>query len=99
MNLLIHLTQHCLQSIHCFIIIIVVIKKASVDMFSSDESGPVEGNCSMKSSQSWCTIESEELKMVMTYDTTCSITATPMTKQGGAGTPLTKNMLLYKSSK
>ncbi|KAI7803384.1 interleukin 21 receptor, tandem duplicate 1 isoform X2 [Triplophysa rosa] len=65
----------------------------------SDESGAVEGNCSMKSSQSWCTIESEELQAVMTYDTTCSITATPMTKQGGAETPITKNMLLYKSIK
>lgn len=68
-------------------------------MFSSDESGPVEVNCSMKSPQSWCTIESEDLQMVMTYDTTCSITATPMTKQGGAETPITKNMVLYKSSK
>ncbi|KAA0705432.1 Interleukin-21 receptor [Triplophysa tibetana] len=65
----------------------------------SDEFGHAEGNCSMKSSQSWCTIESKDLEILMTYDTNCSITATPMTKQGGAGTSLTKNMLLYKSIK
>lgn len=65
----------------------------------SDEYGPVEGNCTMTSPQSWCTMESEELQLVMAYDTNCSITATPMTKQEGAETPITKNMHLYKSIK
>lgn len=76
-----------------------VIEKASVVMSSSDEYGPVEGNCTMKSPQSWCTMKSEELQLIMTYDTNCSITAMPMRKQGVAETPVTKNMLLYKSSK
>lgn len=66
----------------------------------SDEYGTVEGRCSITSSQSWCTIDPEDLQIMMDYDTNCSITTTTqMTKQGAAETPTTKYMSLYRSIK
>lgn len=93
------LLNHYLNSLLVLFLLLNEIGLECVVMFSRDETDTVEGNCSITSSQSWCTIDPEELQLMMEYDTNCSITTTQMTKQGGAETPTTKNMTLHKSSK
>ncbi|XP_051572239.1 interleukin-21 receptor-like [Myxocyprinus asiaticus] len=67
-----------------------------------DEYNAVNASCSIKSPQSWCTMESEDHEIIMTYDTNCSITITQMTQQGGIESPSnlhSNKMVLYKSIK
>uniref|UniRef100_A0A672MFA3 Interleukin-21 receptor-like n=2 Tax=Sinocyclocheilus grahami TaxID=75366 RepID=A0A672MFA3_SINGR len=67
-----------------------------------DEYFPVNGSCSIKSPQSWCTMEPENMDLIMSYDTNCSIIVTQMAKQGNMETPTkshSEKIVLYKSVK
>lgn len=69
-------------------------------MFSRDEIAQVNGSCTIKSPQSWCTMEPEDMDMIMSFDTNCSIIVTQMAKQGNMETPTkshTEKIVLYKS--
>ncbi|XP_051569573.1 interleukin-21 receptor-like [Myxocyprinus asiaticus] len=67
-----------------------------------DEGNAVNVSCSIKSPQSWCTMESEEHEIIMAYDTICNITITQMSHKGGLEIPTNRyseEMFLYKSVK
>lgn len=73
---------------------------ASCESFR-DEFITVNGSCSIRSPQSWCTMEPEDLDMIMSFDTNCSITVTQWDKQGDMEIPTerySENIVLYKSS-
>ncbi|XP_056097724.1 interleukin 21 receptor, tandem duplicate 1 [Rhinichthys klamathensis goyatoka] len=77
---------------------------ASCDIVADcrDEFSAVNGTCRIKSPQSWCTMEPEDLDDVISYDTNCSIIVTQMAKQGNMETPTrrhSENFVLYKSIK
>ncbi|XP_016087070.1 interleukin-21 receptor-like isoform X1 [Sinocyclocheilus grahami] len=67
-----------------------------------DEFLPVNGSCTIKAPQSWCTMEPEDMDMIMSFYTNCSIIVTQMAKQGNMETPTkshSENIVLYKSVK
>lgn len=77
---------------------------ASCDVVAScrDEFSTVNGSCSIRSPQSWCTMEPYELESIMSFDTNCFITVTQMDKEGDMEIPTqrySKNIVLYKSTK
>ncbi|XP_077069523.1 interleukin 21 receptor, tandem duplicate 1 [Siphateles boraxobius] len=79
-------------------------RTASCDIVADcrDELGTVIGSCSIISPQSWCTMEPEDLEMIMSYDTNCSVIVTEMAKQGNMETTTrrySENITLYKSIK
>lgn len=64
-----------------------------------DQFDEANGNCSIKSPQTWCTMEPDNLDIIMSYDTNCSIIVTQMAKQGDMETPTklySERILLYK---
>ncbi|XP_059414586.1 interleukin 21 receptor, tandem duplicate 1 isoform X1 [Carassius carassius] len=64
-----------------------------------DEYLSANGSCSIKSPQSWCTMEPNDVDCIMSYDTNCSIIVTQMAKQGNMETPTkshSETILLYK---
>uniref|UniRef100_A0A8C1MSS4 Interleukin 21 receptor, tandem duplicate 1 n=2 Tax=Cyprinus carpio TaxID=7962 RepID=A0A8C1MSS4_CYPCA len=67
-----------------------------------DEYFAVNGSCTIKSPQSWCTMEPDDLDFIMAFDTNCSIIVTQMTKQGNMEIPTkshSETIVLYKSVK
>ncbi|KTG34427.1 hypothetical protein cypCar_00003864 [Cyprinus carpio] len=65
-----------------------------------DEYFAVNGSCTIKSPQSWCTMEPDDLDFIMAFDTNCSIIVTQMTKQGNMEIPTkshSETIVLYKS--
>ncbi|XP_026100642.1 interleukin-21 receptor-like [Carassius auratus] len=64
-----------------------------------DEYYATNGSCTIKAPQSWCTMEPEDMEMIMSYDTNCSIIVTQITKQGNLETPAkshSENIVLYR---
>ncbi|XP_056308327.1 interleukin 21 receptor, tandem duplicate 1 [Danio aesculapii] len=77
---------------------------ASCDVVAScrDEFFAVNGSCTIRSPQSWCTMEPKDLYLMMSYDTNCFITVTQMDKQGEMEIPIqrySENIVLYKYTK
>ncbi|XP_067276683.1 interleukin 21 receptor, tandem duplicate 1 isoform X2 [Pseudorasbora parva] len=77
---------------------------ASCDVVADcrDEFNTVNGNCSIKPPQSWCTMEPYDMDMIMSPDTNCSIVVTQTAKQGNKETPTkrySKHFVLHKSIK
>ncbi|XDV12659.1 hypothetical protein PO909_001264 [Leuciscus waleckii] len=78
---------------------------ASCDIVADcwDEYSAVKGNCSIKSPQSWCTMEPEDVDGVIgLYDTNCSIKVKQMAKQGNMEIltrRYSEEIVLYKSIK
>ncbi|XP_073694706.1 interleukin 21 receptor, tandem duplicate 1 [Garra rufa] len=67
-----------------------------------DEYDSVNGSCTIKSPQTWCTMEPKDLDLIMSFDTNCSIIVTQITKQGNMETPPkshSEKIVLYKSIK